>query len=54
MTDDNLAVYQMCENNYKLTEIVKAMHKELNYINNLQRQNNRIKNYIEKTMSGSD
>ncbi|PMD71482.1 hypothetical protein [Companilactobacillus nuruki] len=42
MTDDNLAVYQMRENRYKLTEIAKAMHKELNYINNLQRQNNRI------------
>jgi len=42
MTDDNLAVYQMRENNYKLTEIAKAMHKELNYINILQRQNNRI------------
>jgi len=42
MTDDNLAVYQMRENNYKLTEIAKAMHKELNYIENVQRQNNRI------------
>lgn len=42
MNDDNLAVYQMRENNYKLTEIAKAMHKELNYINILQRQNNRI------------
>lgn len=42
MTDDNLAVYQMRENKYKLTEIAKAMHKELNYINILQRQNNRI------------
>ena len=42
MTDDNLAVYQMCENNYKLTEIAKAMHKELNYIEIIQRQNNRI------------
>jgi len=42
MTDDNLAVYQMRENKYKFTEIAKAMHKELNYINILQRQNNRI------------
>lgn len=42
MNDDNLAVYQMRENNYKLNEIAKAMHKELNYINILQRQNNRI------------
>lgn len=42
MTDDNLAVYQMRENKYKLTEIAKAMHKDLNYIDNLQHQNNRI------------
>lgn len=42
MTDDNLAVYQMRENNYKLTEIAKAMHKELFYIESIQRQNNRI------------
>ena len=42
MTDDNLAVYQMRENKYKFTEIAKAMHKELNYVNILQRQNNRI------------
>ena len=42
MTDDNLAVYQMRENNYKLTEIAKAMHKELNYIEIIQHQNNRI------------
>lgn len=42
MNDDNLAVYQMRENDYKLTEIAKAMHKELNYISNVQRENNRI------------
>ncbi|WP_119325690.1 hypothetical protein [Companilactobacillus musae] len=42
MTDDNLAVYQMRENRYKNKEIAKAMHKELNYINILQRQNNMI------------
>ena len=42
MTDDNLAVYQMRENNYKLTEIAKAMHKELFYIEDVIRQNNRI------------
>ena len=42
MTDDNLAVYQMRENNYKLTEIAKAMHKELFYIEDIIRQNNRI------------
>ena len=42
MTDDNLAVYQMRENNYKFTEIAKAMHKELFYIEDIIRQNNRI------------
>ncbi|AYE38420.1 hypothetical protein D1B17_07125 [Companilactobacillus zhachilii] len=42
VNDDNLAVYQMRENNYKLTEIAKAMHKELFYISDIQRRNNRI------------
>jgi len=42
VNDDNLAVYQMRENKYKLTEIAKAMHKELFYINDIQRHNNRI------------
>ena len=42
MTDDNLAVYQMRENNYKLTEIAAAMYKELFYIEDIIRQNNRI------------
>ena len=42
MTDDNLAVYQMRENKYKLTEIAKAMHKELFYIEDIIHQNNRI------------
>ena len=42
MTDDNLAVYQMRENRYKLTEIAKAMHKDIFYIEDIVRQNNRI------------
>ena len=42
MTDDNLAVYQMRENKYKLTEIAKAMHKDIFYIEDIVRQNNRI------------
>ncbi len=42
MNDDNLAVYQMRENNYKLNEIAKAMHKELFYIEDIIRQNNRL------------
>ena len=42
MTDDNLVVYQMRENRYKLTEIASAMHKELFYIEDIIRQNNRI------------
>lgn len=42
MTDDNLAVYQMRENGYRLGEIANAMHKKLFYISNIARQNNRI------------
>ncbi|CAJ1189010.1 hypothetical protein CPEBRM1_ABPJDJAI_01109 [Companilactobacillus paralimentarius] len=42
MNDDNLAVYQMRENKYKNAEIAKAMHKELFYIEDVIRQNNRI------------
>ena len=42
MTDDNLAVYQMRENRYKNKEIAAAMHKELFYIEDIIRQNNRI------------
>jgi len=42
MTDDNLAVYQMRENRYKNQEIAAAMHKELFYIEDIIRQNNRI------------
>ena len=42
MTDDNLAVYQMRENRYKNQEIAAAMDKELFYIEDIIRQNNRI------------
>lgn len=42
MNDDNLAVYQMRENRYKNKEISAAMHKELFYIEDIIRQNNRI------------
>lgn len=42
MTDDNLAVYQMRENRYKNKKIAAAMHKELFYIEDIIRQNNRI------------
>ena len=42
MTDDNLAVYQMRENRYKNKEIAAAMHKELFYIEDIIRHNNRI------------
>jgi len=42
MTDDNLAVYQMRENRYKNKEIADAMHKELFYIEDIIRQNNRL------------
>jgi len=42
MTDDNLAVYQMRENRYKNKEIAAAMNKELFYIEDIIRQNNRI------------
>jgi len=42
MNDDNLAVYQMRENRYKNKEIAAAMNKELFYIEDIIRQNNRI------------
>lgn len=42
MNDDNLAVYQMRENRYKNKEIAAAMNKELFYIEDIIRQNNRL------------